>query len=381
MIRQLRHLCYVPLFLNSAFLTRASKNTDDHPGIPGTKLKYTDSFDTAPSLHWNIFEEIVSGNPCYAANIGSVSHTNTPRRGTTGGSLQVSSNAAGERASNHVLATRALTADRGVPGRFRYEVWFHVDNVTALAETQTGPELSIQNTFAVGLDEGDGYAPIWRTAIGALQYVGVEGRWNIWTKPDGGGVDTGMSIPDTAVWVPVDGPLIDEKGWWRLKYAVGFDRRKSKSKYYWYQLRSPARKKTKINLKGVRIVQEDRGWREGSLTATLEAQNLWTNCTLIKQNNAYYDNVKIFGPVVPEAPIVAFKQTFMKIGEKASLRIRGNDIGVYILVGHPDLTVKKKKNTLKFTPTAIGGVGIKYKACTNKSLLCSEEWWDIQVIE
>jgi len=380
MIWLLCHFMYALLFLDPTVFASASE-ADDHPGVPGTKLKYADTFDAAPSLRWNIFEEIVSGNPCYMDDIGSVSYSDTPRRGNSGGSLHVSSNAVGARASNHVLATRALTADRGVPGRFRYQVWFYVGNVTALTETQTGPELSMQNTFAVELDrEDNGYAPIWRTAIGALQYVGSEGRWNIWTKPDGD-VDTERNSPETAVWVPIDGPLIDEKGWWRLKYAVGFNRRKSKSTYYWYELLSPARKKTKIDLKDVVIAQEDRGWKEGSLTATLEAQNLWTNCTQIKQNSVYYDNVKISGPVVPQAPAVTFKQNFMKIGEKAWLQIEGNNIGVYILIGHPNLIVKKKKKALKFTATAIGGVGIKYKACTKRSFLCSEEWWDIQVTE
>ena len=258
----------------------------------------------------------------------------------------------------------------------------------ALKDTQTGPELSIQKTFPVGIDTNS--SKLWRTNIAGLQYVGARESWNIWTKPDNIFTeDTNRHTPETAVWIPLGGPALDTKGWWKFMFTARFHKHKRLSKYSKFILLLPKNNDSgkicyEINLSNFCIAQENRGWNEGSLLVTLEGQNLWTNCTQIKQQQNYYDDVKVVGPTIPKYPQLSFQQVYLKLGDTSLLEVSEEQghgkIKLYVLIGHPDVALDASKKKLTFMAIALGGVGIKYMACYINSFLCSEDGWDIQLV-
>ncbi len=106
---------------------------------------YTDDFET-PQM-WTIFEEIVSNNVCYGANIGEVARSTDVVHGGTN-SLRVWSNKNGATKSNHVIAAHHISNTDGITGRLRYGLWAFTG--TTLGLTQSSPEFSLQSVHGHG---------------------------------------------------------------------------------------------------------------------------------------------------------------------------------------------------------------------------------------
>jgi hypothetical protein len=240
---------------------------------------FSDTFEDASATSWTMFEEIVGGNPCYAANIGSVKATPMGPAHQGSGALEVDADVALALKSNHVIAQRHVSA-AGVSGRYRYEAWALIDPAAGppdggpdLHEGQTGPELSLQNTRA----KPGGFA----TTTGGIQYVANrwsgQGTWNVWT-------DVGSA---TAGWSPFLQQVLSPGVWYDLVLDVDFDA----NRYIAFRVSGGGLNIT-VDLSGRTIVPEPK-FTEEALWATLEAENAWSGCTQVFTYTTYYDDVSL----------------------------------------------------------------------------------------
>ena len=98
---------------------------------------------------------------CYGDNIGEVARSiDHPQTGTNG--LRVWANKNGTVKSNHVIGSHIVYPTQGITGRLRYGTWAYA--ASAIGFTQSGPEISVQNTRPV-----DG---VNMTYIAGVQYIG-----------------------------------------------------------------------------------------------------------------------------------------------------------------------------------------------------------------
>lgn len=109
---------------------------------------------------WNLFEEIVNGNPCYGENIGEITRSSDVAK-TGQYSFRIWSNKAGSNKGNHIITYKDLIWGEGVTGRWIYSVSAYIP--IGPDTSNTGPEVSVQNTRRV---EGKNL-----TFIPAVQYV------------------------------------------------------------------------------------------------------------------------------------------------------------------------------------------------------------------
>jgi hypothetical protein len=242
---------------------------------------YRTSFETG--LTWNIFEEIVGGNPCYDSGLGTVDVSNSVAHlGLS--SLQIWSNSEQAMNSNHVIGSYHISNTEGITGKILYSIWVYTPNNLNL--TQTGPEFSLQSTRTAS--NGTNY-----TYIAGVQYIGnqwLTDKWNIWHN----GHWVAIKLSEFNV-------TLSPSTWYNLQ--LEFDM--TTNKYLYLRVNGGSISKT-IDLTrtyqnasgGFLIGAETRGWTP-SYFITLECQNLWTNCTEIKDNITYYDDINLEKLITP----------------------------------------------------------------------------------
>ena len=235
---------------------------------------FSDDFETPQT--WTIFEEIVSGNACYGDNIGEVTRsTDIAQAGTN--ALRVWSNKNGTTKSNHVIAAHHISNTNGITGRLRYGMWAY--NATTIGLTQSSPEFSVQSTRTVGAQN--------LTYIAGVQYIGnqwVTDKWNIWHN------GTWQTIKASEF-----GTTLVSNTWYYLE--LEFDL--TTNTYVSFKIQGGGLNQT-LDLtqafqnanSGFKIGAEARNWQP-SLFVTAESENLWTNCTEVREDKVYYDNVKL----------------------------------------------------------------------------------------
>jgi N-formylglutamate amidohydrolase len=244
------------------------------PSVFSQTTLYADDFETPQT--WTIFEEIVSNDPCYGANIGEVVRSTDVAHGGTN-SLRVWSNRNGSTKSNHVIAAHHISNSDGITGRLRYGLWAFTG--TTLGLTQSSPEFSVQSTRAVNGQN--------LTYIAGVQYIGnqwVTDKWNIW-----------------------------HNGTWETIKLSEFSTTLAQNTWYYLELEFDMTTNRYIQLKvlggtvnatldltkpfinaplGFQIGAETRGWTP-SYFVTLESENLWSSCTQVHENKTYYDNIRL----------------------------------------------------------------------------------------
>ncbi len=245
-----------------------------------TNTVFEDDFETHQT--WGIFEEIVSGNSCYADNIGEVSRsTDFTKNGLQ--SLRVWSNKTGVSKSNHVIASHHIFTNQGITGRYRYAIDAYVN--TTIGLTQSAPEISVQNTRQVGVQN--------LTYIMGIQYIGnqwITNKWNIWHN------GTWQAILPSEF-----GLTLSYDTWYHMEIEFDF----TTNEYISLTVQGGSINMT-LNLQqvfqnassGFKIGGETRNWTP-SLFVTAESENLWTNCSEVRDNKVYYDNVKLLEVLSP----------------------------------------------------------------------------------
>ncbi len=249
---------------------------------------FSDNFETAQT--WTIFEEIVSGNACYGDNIGEVIRsTDIAQAGTNG--LRVWSNKNASTKSNHVIAAHTISTTAGLTGRARYGLWAY--NATPIGLTQSGPEMSVQSTRTVGSTN--------LTFIAGIQYIGnqwVGDKWNVWHN------GTWETIKTSEF-----GATLAPNTWYYLE--LEFDM--TTNAYISFKVQGGGLNEN-LNLNaafmnaptGFQIGGEARSWTP-SLFVTAESENLWTNCSEVRENKMYYDNVSLESIIPLAIELIDFK--------------------------------------------------------------------------
>ena len=243
--------------------------------LSAASYKFREGFEKGSSS-WHVFEELVT--TCYTENVASVSTTDDiSYRGQK--SLVVWSNYGRSTLSNHVIAGRNIF-DGGVDGKIRYKLKALLPSAS-FETTQVGPEFSYQNTRKFA--NGTSY-----TAIGGIQYVAskyVSDKWKIWVE----------TAANTAEWVTIPAlstmPALQADVWYTFKLKLDF----TTCEYLSLQMMDTVTgAKHKVDLRGVRIAKEMRGFEPASVI-TLEAENLYSNCGTagVFESVIYYDSVAV----------------------------------------------------------------------------------------
>lgn len=239
-----------------------------------TTTLFEDNFETPQT--WSIFEEIVSNHPCYGDGIGEVARsTEYAQSGTNG--LRIWANKNQTVKSNHVIGSHIVYQNQGITGRLRYGTWAYA--ATTIGLTQSGPEISVQNTRTV---DGVNY-----TYIAGIQFIGnqwVTDKWQIWHN------GTWKSLKPSEI----NADLVVNT-WYYIELEFDF----TTNEYIALKIQGGSLnvdlnlKQTFINApSGFKIGAEARSWQP-SLFVTAESENLWTTCSKEYDNKVYYDNVSL----------------------------------------------------------------------------------------
>ncbi len=224
---------------------------------------------------WKVFEEVVSGSPCYATGAGAVTRT-SDYAFAGAGSLSVWANRGQLSKSNHLIAYSSFTpADARAVWRYRARVLIPA---ASQGRGQTGPELSLQNTRAA---QGGG----WTTATAGLQYVANPhlpdaGGWHIWAE----------TAPGVANWSDlIEAPLVPGQ-WYTVTLEVDY----GTNRYLAFELEGPGGR-VRAPLAGRGVAEEAKGFAEPSFVLTLESENLWNNCDGLTpfDYQVLYDQVEV----------------------------------------------------------------------------------------
>ncbi len=244
---------------------------------------FSDNFETTQT--WNIFEEIVSGNTCYGANIGEVIKSNDVKHGGNN-ALRVWSNKNSALKSNHVIGSHTISSTQGVTGRLRYGTWVYCGTNPNL--TQSGPEISVQSTRTVGAQN--------LTFIAGIQYIGnqwISDKWNIWHN----GTWKAIKLSEL-------GATLTTNTWYYMELEFNM----TTNKYLSFKIQGGGLNTT-LDLtqafsnaaSGFEIGGEARGWTP-SYFVTAESENLWTGCTEARENKVYYDDMILESILPPTSP-------------------------------------------------------------------------------
>lgn len=232
---------------------------------------FLDDFET--NQGWGIFEEIVGDSACYGSDIGEVVRsTEVAFEGTY--SLRVWANQALSSKSNHVIAQKKASTS-GQTGRFRYQLYAFIAPETA-STGETGPELSMQNTREIALNE-------FRTSTAGIQYRANPWSqdyksWAIWAEAPSGEAGWQVFLRDN--------PL--GAGEW---YYIAVEADFTNNRYVRFWLRGPG-VHLSLDLSSYRIAQEAK-FTEQAFWLTLESENLFNNCGIAGAYHykVYYDEI------------------------------------------------------------------------------------------
>ncbi len=287
---------------------------------------FSDDFETPQT--WTIFEEIVSGNTCYANGVGEVTRS-TEALQSGANALRVWSNKNGAMKSNHVIAAHTISNSVGITGRYKYGAWIFAASTIGL--TQSGPEFSVQSTRTVGNQN--------LTFIAGVQYIGnqwIADKWNIWHN----------GTWQTIKFSEFNTTLISNT-WYYVELEFDF----TTNRYYALSVQGGG-----INIildltqsfqnaaKGFQIGGEARGW-SNSVFVTAESENLWTNCAEVRDNKVYYDNISLVSVATLPVELLNFSGEATNIGNKLTWQFADTkDL--------ENVEVQKSREGLEFTRLA-----------------------------
>ena len=337
-----------------------------------TGYVFTDGFEGA--LAWRPFEELVAGDTCANASSDPSIVSETSSRAHSGSaSLQIRTNPAdAPNFDNHVIAQQELFA-AGQTGRWKFDVFVYVD-ATAILDTQTGPELSLQSTRQIE-------AGVWRTMTGGVQYSGsqwVPTKWRVWGATGSNGTES-----ETVDWLETTGPTLSETGWYELSYEIDYDA----LAYVGASITSPSGVASTIGVAGTALAREMK-FSESAFWATMEAQNLW-DCNgdgVAWQSTVDYDDVTITqtSGVLARPPTATNTSPTTGMGQASTFAIPASDpdgnldwstVTFPVPPTHGTVTVDATAGTMTYTPNAgfAGGDGFKFQVC-DRTLLCASAW-------
>jgi hypothetical protein len=236
---------------------------------------WADDFEV--ESNWSLFEEIVAGNPCYGAGIGSVARSNAVAYGGDY-SLLVWANAAQSLLSNHLIGYKTVYPV-GQFGIWRYEVHAYLPEVTQ-QEGETGPEFSLQNT------RWQTPTATFLTATAGIQYISntdspLAHHWNVWHEvaPGVAGWDSFLIQPlTTGIW-----------------YTLTVEADYTQNVYHTFTLTGGGLQ-IESDLAAYPIAQEDKGFTNEAFVVTVESENRWNNCGTagVFDNQLHYDEVRLY---------------------------------------------------------------------------------------
>ncbi len=292
----------------------------------GQATIFADDFETAKT--WTIFEELVSGNPCYANNIGEVARsTDVAHIGTN--ALRVWANKSNSNFSNHVIAAHHISNTNGTTGQLRYGMWAYM--ATDIDLTQSCPEFSVQSTRTVGAQN--------LTYIAGIQYIGnkwVTDKWNIWHN------GTWKTIKLSEF-----GTKLAANTWYYLELNFNM----TTNIYTSFKIQGGGLNVT-LDLTqafqnaplGFQIGGEARSWTP-SLFVTAESENLWSGCMSPYQNKVYYDDLLLESVTVLPLELLDFQGFAEKNGNRMTWQFADTkDLD--------NLVIEKSKDGLNFTATS-----------------------------
>lgn len=264
--------CWYFVFSRAAF--RAAPSTE--PAIANSwEQTWADDFEV--ESNWSLFEEIVEGNPCYGAGIGSVGRSDAVAYGGDY-SLRVWANETQSLLSNHVIGYKTVYPV-GQFGIWRYEVHAYLPETTQ-QEGETGPEFSLQNT------RRHQTTAAFLTAIAGIQYISnhdspLAHHWNVWHEvaPGVAGWDSFLTQPlTTGVW-----------------YTMTIEADYNQNLYRTFTLTGGG-VQVERDLTAYMIAQEDKGFTNEAFVMTVESENRWNNCGTagVFDNQVHYDEVVLY---------------------------------------------------------------------------------------
>lgn len=294
-------ICCLTLFLHQRVhaIHKSEAAAEESPYLFSTSFEQPDDISK-----WSIFDEIVT--TCYGEGISELVQLRRARfAGKYGMGLYANRNKT--MYSNHVIAGLKVSENAGLTGRWLYKAYAYIP-ANQMRRTQTGPEISIQNTRQVA---GGGTV----TSIGGVQYIPnpwVSTKWLIWAEV--GGTGSGQ-----AAWIPMPQQLPELAGdtWYELKMVVDLDKgryghlrlaevRSQQERKAAAEMDGPNTANTtkyvgtdrqwKVNNVEIRIADEVRGF-EPACVITLEGENLYNNCGSAEvgpvRSQIYYDKVQL----------------------------------------------------------------------------------------
>ncbi len=138
-------------------------------------IYFEDAFEV--DKKWSIFEEIVSGNPCYDNSLGEVTRSmDFAQSGSY--SLRIWANKAGKPKNNHVIG-HLKVHNSGLTGIYTYSLDAYIPTLPDTC--QTGPEFSVQNTKNVA---GKNLTYIAGIQLVGNPYVNRGTNWRLWHHGD-----------------------------------------------------------------------------------------------------------------------------------------------------------------------------------------------------
>ncbi|MCB9385196.1 MAG: hypothetical protein H6509_11315 [Bryobacterales bacterium] len=260
--------------------------------VEAQPISFFDNFETDQS--WQLFEEIVGQNPCYGDQIGEMARVPGP---SGGNALRLRADKARSNQSNHLIAYNRLLS-QAATGRYEYSLRFFLD--PSGANSQTGPEFSIQNTVLTS-------PGLYSTHVAAIQhqssrFLSPAGPWAIWTQlPSGSPGWKELFVRPLTLGV-----------WYTTSLEADFLR----NEYVSFSLVGPGLN-IELDLSGVPIGRTDGLFSEETFEITLETENVWSNCgdpSIATDSMIYYDDAALESVPVPRvvsaAPVRILTQTF-----------------------------------------------------------------------
>lgn len=383
------------LVLRCLLASAAALTLPAHEASADPLYGYTFHDDFEGPLGWSAFEEPVSGDPCAGTSglldqVVSRTETGDPvHSGAT--ALRLFANPLDlPDFSNHILAQQRLLTE-GQTGLWRFTAFVYADPRKqgddpdsmphTLPFTQTGPEMSLQNTRQVAPGE-------WRTFTAGIQYVGnkwVPKKWNVWT------IDGPGPRPDSdhAHWANLPSlPALDQLGWYELTLDVDY----WSNRYIALGITWPSGATTFHDLSSVPIAAEVK-FSDSAFWATLEGQNLYS-CGAGKAWDAkfYYDDVTVqqIDGALERPPTADFTTVSTGMGQSVLFPLPASDPDGDLDLDSFELAVPPSHGTAQLVATLghilyspksgfAGGDGFKLRIC-DTSLACAETWVELSVI-
>jgi hypothetical protein len=265
----------LPLMIGGVATLPAGAYATQPAALHAPTFQFHDGFEA--NGNWQTFEEVVGGNPCYGTGIGQVTRsTQVALAGSH--SLQVASNAAGSHLSNHLIAHNKISGSP-LQGSATMIAWARQEAAGTGGLGETGPELSYQSTRQQ-------VPGTFITTVAGIQYLTnpaspLNGTWQVWR--DSGG---------TPGWAPLVTQPIQRGTWYQLILQADF----TTGRYTRFTIMGGGVARS-VDLSGVSLGSENKGFLTQATELTLEAEAAWSNCGLAAPTKftVNYDEVTFRG--------------------------------------------------------------------------------------